>query len=232
MARWAVQFRGYDLSLCPRSPPLGGRALHPQHAGAPSLSISLSVGVQLRLLLLWKSGQIDQSYSFRPTLNHYLIINILVGYLLIDIVTFMNDTQPTLPTLPDTGVRYSPRYVKHTRSTGHSRWTRGARDTWDSIAGCNRGTRAPCSSRRHRQRSKLRWGWPRCREMGFRRWPSICEVRQWDRNTTTRTPPCSLTTGLFSTFRVRTAKLQIINYRAGIQGTLLTLECSGYLDET
>src|SRR5712691_1741665 len=65
-ASWVVQFRWYDLSLCPRSPLLGARVLHQRHAGAPSLPISLSVGVQLRLLLLWKSGQIDQSCCCRP----------------------------------------------------------------------------------------------------------------------------------------------------------------------
>ena len=41
---------------------------------------------------------------------------------------------------------------------------------------------------------------------------SARNVSQWDANTTnTLALPCSLTTGLFSTFRVRTAKLRIIN---------------------
>jgi hypothetical protein len=35
--------------------------------------------------------------------------------------------------------------------------------------------------------------------------------RQWNANTSTPTLPCSLTTGLFSIFRVRTAKLQVVN---------------------
>jgi hypothetical protein len=34
---------------------------------------------------------------------------------------------------------------------------------------------------------------------------------QWDANTSTPTLPCSLMTGLFSIFRVRTAKLRTIN---------------------
>lgn len=40
---------------------------------------------------------------------------------------------------------------------------------------------------------------------------SARNVSQWDANTSMSTLPCSLTTGLFSIFRVRTAKLQIIN---------------------
>jgi hypothetical protein len=40
---------------------------------------------------------------------------------------------------------------------------------------------------------------------------SARNVSQWDANTSTPTSPCSLMTGLFSIFRVRTAKLQIIN---------------------
>jgi hypothetical protein len=39
---------------------------------------------------------------------------------------------------------------------------------------------------------------------------SARNVSQWDANTSTLLP-CSLTTGLFSIFRVRTAKLQIVN---------------------
>jgi hypothetical protein len=40
---------------------------------------------------------------------------------------------------------------------------------------------------------------------------SARNVNQWDANTSTPALPCSLTTGLFSIFRVRTAKLRIIN---------------------
>jgi hypothetical protein len=40
---------------------------------------------------------------------------------------------------------------------------------------------------------------------------SARNVSQWDANTSMPSLPCSSTTGLFSTFRVRTAKLQIIN---------------------
>lgn len=40
---------------------------------------------------------------------------------------------------------------------------------------------------------------------------SARNVSQWDANTSKPTLPCSLTTGLFSTFRVRTAKLRTIN---------------------
>jgi hypothetical protein len=54
-ASWAGRFRVSDLSLCPRSPFLDVRVLHQLRAGAPSLLISLSVGVQPPLLQLWIS---------------------------------------------------------------------------------------------------------------------------------------------------------------------------------
>ena len=44
---------------------------------------------------------------------------------------------------------------------------------------------------------------------------SARDVSQWDANTSTPTLPCSLTTGLFSIFRVRTAKLRIVNNGGG-----------------
>jgi len=47
--------------------------------------------------------------------------------------------------------------------------------------------------------------------LGAGRVVSARNASQWDANTSTPALPCSLTTGLFSIFRVRTAKLRIIN---------------------
>jgi hypothetical protein len=75
-----------------QSPILDERVLHQLRAGAPSLPISLSVGVQLPLLLLWISIKWRQWLSLHPALKYYLIINFLVGHLLVGVITLTNDT--------------------------------------------------------------------------------------------------------------------------------------------
>lgn len=61
---------------------------------------------------------------------------------------------------------------------------------------------------------------------------SARNVSRWDANASMPTSPCSLTTGLFSIFRVRTAKLRVVNKGGSELKNQLTLECSRYLAET